>query len=326
MPETTIADRIENRIDKAVTGSLAVIGTGGAANIVPRSLSEVMEFSKTMALAGPCIRPQFRNNPGACLAMTMQSLRWGMDPFAVANKAYMVKNKAGDEQIAFEAQLIHAVVNERAPLQRRLRAEYSGEGPTRRCKIIGFLKGEDLPFEYESPEIGKIGVKNSPLWTADPDQQLFYYSTRAWARKIVPEILLGVYTDDEIVAQERYYDPNRAIDVTPARPTRGDKPTEVEPDPFVIAMWDGKEFPELDAAKAADLFISLLKEAAGRGREGVDALWESNTLSAQLRDRGWSDLAERCHTAYADALAAAVKPKPEAEVIPPGPGTIFDKR
>lgn len=322
MSETTLSDRIEQKIDKDVTGALAVVGTGGAANIVPKSLGELMEFAKVMALAGPCIRPQFRNNPGACLAISLQAFRWGQDPFAVANKAYLTRSKSGDEQIAYEAQLVHAIVNTRAPLQKRLRVTYSGEGVQRRCKVTGYLAGETDPSEYESPAIAQIAVKNSPLWSADPDQQLHYYATRAWARRHVPEILLGVYTPDEIATQERQYDPNRAIDVTP-RPTRGDAP-QAEPDPFVIALFDGKEQAVADAQEATDCFAALLHETAGRGRDAVDGLWESNTLSAQLRDRGWEDLAERCHQAYANALTEAAIPR-DPEPAAARPSTLFDR-
>ena len=39
-----------------------------------------------------------RAQPGACLAVSLQSLNWRMDPFAVANKSYMV-----NDRIAYEA-------------------------------------------------------------------------------------------------------------------------------------------------------------------------------------------------------------------------------
>lgn len=215
----TRGEKIERAIDKSVTKELTVYGAAGALNIAPQSMSELMEFAKMMALGGVMVRMAFRNNPGACLAISMQSFRWGMDPFAVANKAYLVKNKAGEEQVAYEAQLVHAVVNARAPLKGRLRTKYDGAGPTRRCIVTGTLKGETETSVYESPEFAKIGVKNSPLWAGDPDQQLHYYSTRAWARRFVPEVLLGIYTPEEIDAQEHHYGPDHAKDITP-RPSR----------------------------------------------------------------------------------------------------------
>jgi hypothetical protein len=34
-------------------------------------------------------------------------------------------------------------------------------------------------------------------WPSNPDQQLFYYSSRAMCRRHFPDVLLGVYTMDE---------------------------------------------------------------------------------------------------------------------------------
>jgi hypothetical protein len=38
---------------------------------------------------------------------------------------------------------------------------------------------------YTSPMIKDIKVKNSPLWTADPDQQLFYFASDCAAAEVV---------------------------------------------------------------------------------------------------------------------------------------------
>ena len=47
-------------------------------------------------------------------------------------------------------------------------------------------------------KIKTIKTRNSPLWTQDPEQQLAYYTKRAWARLYCPEVLLGVYAEDEV--------------------------------------------------------------------------------------------------------------------------------
>ncbi len=58
-----------------------------------------------MARAG--IAKHLRDNPGAAVAM--QAFEWDMSPFAVASKSYSVNGV-----IAYEAQLITAVVNTRS--------------------------------------------------------------------------------------------------------------------------------------------------------------------------------------------------------------------
>lgn len=41
-------------------------------------------------------------------------------------------------------------------------------------------------------------VRNSPLWVADPRQQLAYLATKRWARLHAPDVMLGVYSVDEL--------------------------------------------------------------------------------------------------------------------------------
>ena len=115
-----------------------------------------------------------------------------MSPFAVANKTYVV-----NDRLAYEAQLINAVILRRAPIKGRMKIEYTGEGEKRRCKVTATLTDGDR-VEYESPEIGKIPVKNSPLWKGDPDQQLFYFASRSMCRRHFPDVILGIYTADEL--------------------------------------------------------------------------------------------------------------------------------
>jgi hypothetical protein len=278
------SQEIEKRIDRQVSGAIALSGTGGALAIAPTNMAEMFEFAKLMAISGPCVRPSFRGNPGACLALALQAFRTGADPFAVANKAYITKNRAGDEQIAYEAQYIHAVLNTSGKLARRLRPTYSGEGAKRKCKIIGYVVGEDEPLDYESPSIEAIPVKNSPLWTGDPDQQLFYYSTRAWGRKHLPEVLLGMYTPDEIRGE--------VIDITPGvteprpRPedyamalARDPEPEQTETQPrFEVFDSVGEAHEYETEMEALEALLALIGEA--RSLRSVEGLGESNPTLA----------------------------------------------
>jgi hypothetical protein len=62
--------------------------------------------------------------------------------------------------------------------------------------------------EYTSPMLKDIKVKNSPLWAQDPAQQIGYYASRAMCRRHFPDVILGVYTPEEMNEEMR--------DVTPA--------------------------------------------------------------------------------------------------------------
>jgi hypothetical protein len=178
---------------------LVVMNQGNAVVPLPASFAQMVEMAQLMSRGANMVGKAFRSNPGACLGVLTQAMRWGMDPYAVSLKCY-VADKSGEGPIAYEGQLVHAIIMKNAPLQKRLRCTYSGEGDARRITVIGWLKGEDEPFEYPSPELRKI-KKNSPLWVDDPDQQLWYYGVRAWARKWCPDVIMGVYTPEELQGQ-----------------------------------------------------------------------------------------------------------------------------
>lgn len=247
----------QQQADVGMRQQLTIGNNGGSMTIQPQNMGEVVEFAKLMSKAGMMIRPAFRDNPGACLGISMQALRWGMDPFAVCNKAYVTKNKAGEEQIAYEAQLISAVINERAPLQKRLRIEYKGEGNSRQCIVSGLLKGEAEPHVYESPKVGNISPKNSPLWQTDPDQQLGYFSVARWARRYAAEVILGVYTDDELAEQATRsgYGPDHVKDITPpsAPPPTRSQFKKQQDQPKALQQGSGLSYTNLNGEVFTDL-------------------------------------------------------------------------
>ncbi len=166
-------------------------------SLIPTNLGEVVAFAQLMSRAGVAVPKHLREAPGACLAVSMQAFHWGMEPFAVANKNYSV-----NDRMAYEAQLIAAVVLKLVPHVGYPKYSYTGEGATRRCTVtIITPDGEEVPLE--SPLFSKINPKNSPLWTSDPDQQLGYYTIRAWARRHRPDVLLGVYDREEAASVPR---------------------------------------------------------------------------------------------------------------------------
>lgn len=182
---------IEAAIDKHAAGALALSGEAGGMSF--GQMAEAMEFAKLMAIAHVAVPAHLRKNPGACLAVTIQAVEWRMSPFAVANKTYVV-----NDRLAFESQLVHAVIEQRAPLIGRLRHSFAGTGDARTCTVWAHVQGESEPLSYTSPEIGKITPKNSPLWKTKPDLQLYYNASRDWARMYFPDVIMGVYAVDEL--------------------------------------------------------------------------------------------------------------------------------
>lgn len=194
---TPTEQKIAGRIDPDVSKALTISQEGRG--IIFRNATEITEFAKMMALSKVGVRSHLRGNVGACLAIVVQAVEWEMSPFAVASKSYVV-----NDQIAFESQLIQAVILRRAPIKGRIKFEFIGQGQDR--QVRAWARDREDPTEvYEilSPKLKDIKPKNSPLWTADPDQQLTYYGGRTLCRRHFPDVLLGVYDHEELEGQLR---------------------------------------------------------------------------------------------------------------------------
>ena len=76
--------------------------------------------------------------------------------------------------------------------------EFAGEADKRTCRVWAELSDGTGIVEYVSPKFHAINPKNSPLWKNDPDQQLFYFSVRAFARRHFPDVMQGIFTVDEM--------------------------------------------------------------------------------------------------------------------------------
>lgn len=218
--------------------SVSVTAGANGSSIAPQNLGEVVRFAEVMSKADIALPKHLRGNAGACMAVAMQALEWQMSPFAVASKSYSVNGT-----IAYEAQLIAAVVNTRSGIKGRLKYEYKGTGNDMTCTVSGILDGET--YEYTSPSVGSITTKNSPLWKSDPQQQLGYFAARSWARRYVPEVLLGVYDREE--AQD-FQGADNAKNITPVQTVAdpfGDEPLSAKIEEAEIVTED----PETPASE-----------------------------------------------------------------------------
>jgi len=214
MTEATVEERISARIDQGSAKEIAVRGDAGG--LAFTNAAEMMEFAKMLAVSGEMMPKHLRGKPGACLGIVIQAYEWKLSPYQVANKSYFV-----NDRVAYEAQLVAAVALQRAPIKGRPKYEYKGSGDALACRVsVEMTEGGSV--DYESPPLGQINPKNSPLWKSDPRQQLGYYSIRALCRRHFPDVLLGIYARDELEGSPQI-GPDRARDVTPARPSLAEK-------------------------------------------------------------------------------------------------------
>lgn len=239
-----------------------------------------------MMAKGACTVPKhLQGNTGDCFAIVGQSLRWGMDPYAVAQKTHLVNGTLG-----YEAQLVIAVINNRAPIVGRIKFDYFGDWSKVKSKEdkstdVGVVcratfKGDDEPTEL-SLTMAQVGtVRNSPLWAADPRQQLAYLAAKRFSRLHCPDVILGVYTPDELADRNNESPRN----VTPKSTNAGAsallnrvKPIQATPTAPVIKYYDTSEL--LSTIEQ----ITDIKQVGPIGQE-IKAMVESDSVNIRNED------------------------------------------
>lgn len=170
-----------------------------------QALGQLTAFAELMAQSAVTVPKHLAGKPADCMAIVMQAMQWGMNPYAVAQKTHLVNGVLG-----YEAQLVNAVISSSSAIQGRFHYEYGGDWE----KIAGKKDGRDELGLYirvgavlrgeaeitwgEPIYLADITTRNSPLWKTAPKQQIAYLAVKYWARLYCPEVILGVYSPDEV--------------------------------------------------------------------------------------------------------------------------------
>jgi len=191
------------------------------------SFNRLEKIASLMASGRSTIPKHLQGNVGDCFAITMQAFRWGIDPYAAAQKTHLINGIIG-----YEAQLVNAIIIKNAPVTGR--PQYEWFGPWEKIigkfkKVTSATKKDDngKPKEYIVPDwdmkdetglgirvsatiqsedqprvlellLTQVRTRNSTLWTEDPKQQIAYLAIKRWSRLHTPDVIMGVYTPDEI--------------------------------------------------------------------------------------------------------------------------------
>ena len=157
------------------------------------TMTALARFADAMASSTVTVPDHLRGKPGDCLAVAMQAVQWGMNPFAVAQKTHVVSGRLG-----YEAQLVNAVVQASGAIRGSFKYEFAGDGSALACRVGAVLSGEAEVTWGEWLKVADVTTKNSPLWKVNPKQQLGYLQVKNWSRLYCPGAILGVYTPDEL--------------------------------------------------------------------------------------------------------------------------------
>lgn len=168
--------------------------------LAPANIEQAMKLAEMMSGA-KLVPVHLQGKPADCLLVIEQASRWKMSPFAVAQSTSVIQGK-----LMYEGKLVAAVVNANGNLTERLSYKYDGAGDNRKVLVSGRCNGEKEPRTIEVTL--KDARTQNKVWASQPDQQLMYHGARVWARRHMPELMLGVYSPEE-------FDESTMVNVTP---------------------------------------------------------------------------------------------------------------
>jgi hypothetical protein len=157
--------------------------------LMPANMDQAMRLAEMMSTA-KLVPAHLQGKPGDCLLVIEQAMRWGMSPFAVAQATSVIQGR-----LMFEGKLVSAALNASGILSNRMTFDYEGEGASRAVTASAMIRGETTARTIRCT-LAEAKTTNG-MWVKQPDQQLAYFTTRAWARRHAPEVMLGVYAPEE---------------------------------------------------------------------------------------------------------------------------------
>lgn len=289
-------------------------------------LNAISTFAQIMAQGAATVPKHLQGNQADCMAVAMQAAQWQMNPFAVAQKTHLINGVLG-----YEAQLVNAVISRSGVLANRFEYEWYGpwekiigkfnirKGDKGEYRVPGWtmadeagigiviratLKGEDQPRELDLL-LAQARTRNSTLWADDPRQQLAYLAVKRWARLFCPDVILGVYTPDELEDRQEK-------EINPA-PTQKVSLADISGDTVTTTLSAQESAANIDAM--ADEFRDRIEAAQDvDNAKAVRADIESakNTLGSALYTELKSKAVKRYH--FVDAhnrVEAAINSLPQ---------------
>lgn len=265
-----------------------------------QALTQLQAVAGLMAQAAVTVPEHLRGNPADCMAIIMQAMQWGMNPYAVAQKTHLVNGVLG-----YEAQLVNAVISSSNAIVGRFHYEY--EGDWSKCassreeivkkpakgggtydkkelvrgwnsadeeglsvRVGAVIRGESEITWGEPVFLSSVITRNSPLWISNPKQQIAYLALKYWARLYCPAVVLGVYTPDEVEQRtEKEINPAPAPrmsvqEITSDVSTTSAQETTTNIDALADDFRDRIETAEdVDSAKAVRVDIEAAKATLG---------------------------------------------------------------
>lgn len=189
------------------------------------ALSQAYKAAQFLSESDLVPKDTYKGKPGNCLIALDVANRTGMSPLAIMQSLYVVQGKP-----VWSGQMCIALVNgcgRFTPLSFRWQGEHGQKEWSCTAVATRILDGvlcESSPVSWQMALDEGWVNKNGSKWKTMPAQMMTYRAGAFFARVYCPDVLLGIYTKDEM---EDVYGPATA-------PERAKKTITIETNDEVI--------------------------------------------------------------------------------------------
>lgn len=151
------------------------------------------------ALSSSSIVPNaYQGNVGNCMIALEMASRLNASPLMVMQNLHIINGRP-----AWGSQYIIAMINQSRKYKTELQFEIKGQGDARSCTAFVLDKND---HRVEGPTISIQMAKaegwydkNGSKWKTMPDVMLRYRAAAFFGRLNCPEMIMGIYTRDEVI-------------------------------------------------------------------------------------------------------------------------------
>ena len=181
-----------------MTESTALTTTGSVFSGI-QAFEDAQRIAKALA-SSTLIPPQFQGQQGFanCLVALEIANRMRMSPFQVMQNLHIIHGRP-----SWSSQFIIGLINgcgRFSPLQ----YEVTGQGDSLACTCVAteLASGNDLRGPTVTMAMAKKegwATKSGSKWQTMPDLMIRYRAAALWGRLYIPELLVGIHTQEEVV-------------------------------------------------------------------------------------------------------------------------------
>jgi hypothetical protein len=192
-----------------MTDSTALATTNSSAFSGIQAFEDAQRMAKSLA-SSTLVPPQFQGQQGFanCLVALEIANRMRMSPFQVMQNLHIIHGRP-----SWSSQFIIGLINGCGRFS-PLRYELGGKGDTLGCVAVAteLNSGEELRGPEVTMAMAKKegwATKAGSKWQTMPELMIRYRAAAFWGRLYIPDLLVGIQTQEEVVDIE-------PVDVTPA--------------------------------------------------------------------------------------------------------------